>query len=291
MPHEPANLNLDLALIGEAFVVVVVGGMGSIPRRLRRRDADRRWSRRSASPPARSTCSASPFPFSQADAGRRVPGDGGRAGRRPWGLFGKPQARGARPGRRIEAPLRPLPARLAPGRLRPRWLALALVAFARRRRRPTRSVLMIDLLIAVAVRRQPALHHGPGRHALVRPRRLLRPRRLRRGALRQGARPADGGVARCSRRWSPPLGAFVFGWFCVRLSGVYLAMLTLAFAQIVWSVVFQWDALHRRQQRPGRHLAGARGWRPSRRLLPAGAGLHGRRRAACCVRMLHAPFG
>ncbi len=33
----------------------------------------------------------------------------------------------------------------------------------------------------------------------------------------------------------------VFGWFCVRLSGVYLAMLTLAFAQIVWSVVFQWD--------------------------------------------------
>ena len=32
----------------------------------------------------------------------------------------------------------------------------------------------------------------------------------------------------------------VFGWFCVRLSGVYLAMLTLAFAQIVWSVAFQW---------------------------------------------------
>jgi branched-chain amino acid transport system permease protein len=29
----------------------------------------------------------------------------------------------------------------------------------------------------------------------------------------------------------------------VRLSGVYLAMLTLAFAQIVWSIVFQWDAV------------------------------------------------
>jgi branched-chain amino acid transport system permease protein len=37
------------------------------------------------------------------------------------------------------------------------------------------------------------------------------------------------------------LGAVVFGWFCVRLSGVYLAMLTLAFAQIAWSIVFQWD--------------------------------------------------
>jgi len=39
------------------------------------------------------------------------------------------------------------------------------------------------------------------------------------------------------------LGALLFGWFCVRLSGVYLAMLTLAFAQIVWSIVFQWDEL------------------------------------------------
>lgn len=35
-------------------------------------------------------------------------------------------------------------------------------------------------------------------------------------------------------------GALVAGWFCVRLSGVYFAMLTLAFAQIVWSVAFQW---------------------------------------------------
>ena len=35
--------------------------------------------------------------------------------------------------------------------------------------------------------------------------------------------------------------AVVFGWFCVRLAGVYLAMLTLAFAQIVWSIAFQWE--------------------------------------------------
>ena len=38
-------------------------------------------------------------------------------------------------------------------------------------------------------------------------------------------------------------GAALFGWFCVRLSGIYLAMLTLAFAQIVWSIAFQWDAV------------------------------------------------
>ena len=36
--------------------------------------------------------------------------------------------------------------------------------------------------------------------------------------------------------------ALIIGWFCVRLSGVYLAMLTLAFAQICWSIVFQWGA-------------------------------------------------
>jgi len=39
------------------------------------------------------------------------------------------------------------------------------------------------------------------------------------------------------------LGALLFGWFCVQLSGVYLAMLTLAFAQIAWSIAFQWDGL------------------------------------------------
>ena len=35
--------------------------------------------------------------------------------------------------------------------------------------------------------------------------------------------------------------ALAIGWFCVRLSGVYFAMLTLAFAQVAWSVVFQWS--------------------------------------------------
>jgi len=37
--------------------------------------------------------------------------------------------------------------------------------------------------------------------------------------------------------------AAAVGWFVVRLDGVYLAMLTLAFAQIVWAVALQWDAL------------------------------------------------
>jgi branched-chain amino acid transport system permease protein len=35
--------------------------------------------------------------------------------------------------------------------------------------------------------------------------------------------------------------ALVFGWLSARLSGIYLAMLTLALAQILWSVAFQSD--------------------------------------------------
>src|SRR3981081_3640979 len=39
------------------------------------------------------------------------------------------------------------------------------------------------------------------------------------------------------------LGADVLRLFAVQLSGVYFAMLTLAFAQIVWSIAFQWVAV------------------------------------------------
>ncbi|MDC7987847.1 ABC transporter permease, partial [Rhodoplanes sp. TEM] len=36
------------------------------------------------------------------------------------------------------------------------------------------------------------------------------------------------------------VGAAIVGWFAVSLTGVYFAMLTLAFSQIVWSIAFQW---------------------------------------------------
>lgn len=38
-------------------------------------------------------------------------------------------------------------------------------------------------------------------------------------------------------------GAFacLFGFFCVRLTKIYFSMLTLAFAQIVWAICFQWN--------------------------------------------------
>ncbi|MGC1575896.1 MAG: ABC transporter permease [Beijerinckiaceae bacterium] len=39
------------------------------------------------------------------------------------------------------------------------------------------------------------------------------------------------------------LAGLVAGWLCVRLSGVYLAMLSLAVAQIAWATSFQWVEL------------------------------------------------
>jgi branched-chain amino acid transport system permease protein len=37
------------------------------------------------------------------------------------------------------------------------------------------------------------------------------------------------------------LGALVFGFFCVRLTKIYFAMLTLAFSQIIWAICFKWN--------------------------------------------------
>jgi branched-chain amino acid transport system permease protein len=37
------------------------------------------------------------------------------------------------------------------------------------------------------------------------------------------------------------LFALLFGFFCVRLTRIYFAMLTLAFAQIIWAICFKWN--------------------------------------------------
>jgi branched-chain amino acid transport system permease protein len=158
---------------------------------------------------------------------------------RPWGLFGKPQGL-VRGQLALEQPLRPLPAIWR----RAGWLALAallLVAFLSGPA-PYAVVLMIDVLIAVLFAASLHFLMGPsGMHSF--------------GHAAYFGLGAYG-AALCVKALGLPMevslllapllaaiGAFVFGWFCVRLSGVYLAMLTLAFAQIVWSVVFQWDAL------------------------------------------------
>ena len=283
MPHEPANLNLDLALIGEAFVVVVVGGMGSI---------GGAFVAAIVIAMVKAFCIAAgevsvfgaPFPLSKLTLVAEFLVMAVVLVWRPWGLFGKPQA-AVRGAAALEQPLRPLPkAWRSAG-----WAALAALVFVALLDGPApyALVLMIDLLIAVLFAASLHFLMGPsGMHSF--------------GHAAYFGLGAYG-AALCFKLGVPmeaslllaPLlaaaGAFVFGWFCVRLSGVYLAMLTLAFAQIVWSVVFQWDAL----------TGGSNGlvgiW-PSAWLAPrpayyllvlaftvAGCGL--------LVKMLHAPLG
>ena len=67
------------------------------------------------------------------------------------------------------------------------------------------------------------------------------------GAYTAGLLVQGGGVAMAPAVVAAPVvagvAALVVGVVVVRLSGVYLAMLTLAFAQIVWAVAFQWVAV------------------------------------------------
>ncbi len=238
MPHEPANLNLDLALIGEAFVVVVVGGMGSI---------GGAFVAAVLIAMVKAFCIGagsidvfgSPFPLSKLTLVAEFLVMAVVLVWRPWGLFGKPQSvvRGTVA---VEPPLRPTPVAWQ----RAGWVALALLAAlaALNASAPYLLVLMIDVLIAVLFAASLHFLMGPsGMHSF--------------GHAAYFGLGAYG-AALCLKALALPmevslvlapllaaLGAFVFGWFCVRLSGVYLAMLTLAFAQIVWSVVFQWDDL------------------------------------------------
>ena len=90
-------------------------------------------------------------------------------------------------------------------------------------------------------------------------------------------------------RLSPALGAALFGVFVVRLSGIYLAMLTLAAAQILYAVAFQWVEV----------TGGDNGivgvWpsagRRSRRLLLSDAGARRPSRSWSCDSVIDAPFG
>jgi branched-chain amino acid transport system permease protein len=102
------------------------------------------------------------------------------------------------------------------------------------------TFLANDVVIWGALRHQPQPPRRLHRPRLLRARRVLRHRRLRHGHPHEEARgelflafPAAGIIA--------GLFALLFGFFCVRLTRIYFAMLTLAFAQIVWAICFKWN--------------------------------------------------
>ena len=225
IPREPASLGIDLAVISDAFVVVVVGGLGSIP---------------GAFVAAlligviKAFCIG--FGYSKLTLVVEFLVMAIVLALRPWGLLGRPQ--GEVRGTWTERPL---------GRLSRRGVAAFAILAVALALLPSFSdqyllVLLTDMLVFALFAASLHLLMGPGgmasfghaayfgigayAAALV----FLRSHWPMPAAIGSGALAAA-------------LGAAIFGWFCVRLSGVYLAMLTLAFAQIAWSIAFQWDTL------------------------------------------------
>jgi branched-chain amino acid transport system permease protein len=236
MPREPANLGLDLTAIGEAFVVVVVGGMGSIPGA---------YLAALLIAEIKAVCYGigtvtifgGDFAFSKLTLVVEFLVMAAVLIWRPWGLLGKPQG-AVRGSAAIEAPLRPMSPLALRGAAAVVLVLMLLPVGASAY--PYVSVLMIDILIAVLFAASLHFVMGPGgMHSFGHAAYF--------GLGAYGAAlmlKGFGAPMELALLFAPLLaiaGALVFGWFAVRLAGVYLAMLTLAFAQIVWSVVFQWD--------------------------------------------------
>ena len=236
LPREPANLGLDLATIGDAFVVVVVGGMGSIPGA---------YVAALLIAEIKAICIGIgtvqlfgiEFAFSKLTLVVEFLVMAIVLVVRPWGLLGKPQAASRNAGA-VEQPLR---AADAPQKIAGAVLLVVLLAWpVATAGSPYLTVLVIDLLTAALFAASLHFIMGPaGMHSFGHAAYFGLGAYAAALGVRSLGLPME--VALLLSPVASALGALVFGWFCVRLSGVYLAMLTLAFAQIVWSVIFQWD--------------------------------------------------
>jgi branched-chain amino acid transport system permease protein len=236
--REPANLAMDLTVLGDAFVVVVVGGMGSITGA---------YLAAVIIAEVKALCIAIgvvdfagvSVNFSKLTLVAEFLVMAVVLIVRPYGLLGRLQD----PVRSLGAPEDPLRPASAPLKIFAVAL-LVVLAFLPliASTSPYALVLGIDVLIAVMFAASLHFIMGPGGmhsfgHAAY----------FGLGAygaallVKWLALPMP--AALLAAPLVAAIGALVFGWFAVRLSGVYLAMLTLAFAQIVWSVVFQWQDL------------------------------------------------
>jgi branched-chain amino acid transport system permease protein len=236
LPREPANLGLDLVTIGNAFVVVVVGGMGSIPGAY---VAALIIAEINAMCVGLGTIDifGIPFAFSKLTLVAEFLVMAVVLVVRPWGLMGRPQAPSRHAGP-VEAPL--LPATRALKIAGALLLAALIVLPMATTGSPYLTVLAIDLLTAALFATSLHFIMGPaGMHSFGHAAYFGLGAYGAALLVRSMQLPME--IALLAAPLAAAAGALLFGWFCVRLSGVYLAMLTLAFAQIVWSVVFQWD--------------------------------------------------
>jgi branched-chain amino acid transport system permease protein len=235
IPREPAQLFLDITTISDAFVVVVVGGMGSIPGAFL---AALLIAEIKAMCVAIGQVSLFGISFSLSKLTLVVEFLVMAIVLivRPWGLLGKPQATAHASSAHVEPPLRPAGDKLRYAAMGLLALLLVLPLIST----PYTLILGIDILVFALF--AASLHFMMGPAGMVS---FGHAAYLGLGAYGAALLLKKAGMPMEAALLGAPLlagaGALVFGWFCVRLSGVYLAMLTLAFAQIAWSVVFQWD--------------------------------------------------
>jgi branched-chain amino acid transport system permease protein len=283
LPREPAHLEMDFNAIGAAFVVVVVGGMGSLPGAylaallLSLIKALCAWL-------GTVTLLGYAVNFSKAALVADFAVMAAVLVWRPWGLLGRPQAP-VRAASGAEAPLRRMG---GSGRTALALLALALLALPAFAPSDYTPVLATDLAIAALFAASLHFIMGPGGlHSFGHAAYFGIGAYGAALALKAAALPMP--LTLAAGALLAALAALLFGWFAVRLSGVYLAMLTLACAQIAWAVAYQWDGVTGGSNGltgvwPAAWLAGkAHYWWLT--LALAGAGLWALRR------MLFAPLG
>ena len=234
--REPANLGMDLTALGDAFVVVVVGGMGSIAGS---------YVAAVLIAEVKALCigiglvhfGAYAVNFSKLTLVAEFLVMAVVLIARPQGLLGKAQA-AIRSTAEPNAPLRPASPTMQILSFIGLLVVVALPVLARSS--PYTLVLGIDVLTAVLFAASLHFIMGPGgMHSFGHAAYFGLGAYGAALAVKWFAAPM--GLALPAAALAAAIGALLFGWFAVRLSGVYLAMLTLAFAQIVWSIVFQWE--------------------------------------------------
>ena len=236
LAREAATLAIDLTVLGDAFVVVVVGGMGSITGA---------YLAAILIAEVKALCigiglvhiGGFPVNFSKLTLVAEFLVMAVVLIVRPYGLLGRPQIVVRNPAE-IERPLRP--SSLAVKLLGVAVIALLLCLPLLDKTSPYVVVLTTDVLLAVIFATSLHFIMGPGgMHSFGHAAYF--------GLGAYGAAllvkflAAPMPAALIAAPIAAGLGALLFGWFAVRLSGVYLAMLTFSFAQIVWAIVYQWE--------------------------------------------------
>ncbi len=282
LPREPANLAMDLTIIADVFVVVVVGGLGSLPGAFVAAIIISLVKAYCIGLGA-VTWFGIDFELSKFTLVAEFIVMAMVLVFRPNGLFGKPIAHSR--SLSVAQTLVQLPSRAA--------LIAAAVGVVAMLFLPALAsseytlVLAVDMMVFALFAASLGLIIGPGGmgsfgHAAY----------FGLGAYGAALAAKLGCgilVATVSGITLAGIGALLFGWFSVRLSGTYMAMLTLAFAQITWSIIFQWDAV----------TGGSNGlvgiWPPP--LLAARQDFYWFALAVCgaglllCAWLIHTPFG